>query len=250
LKITKSIVFNLRWHRRIGLSLFFMVIFLSISGFALNHSPDLKLSKVKLTSSWLLSWYGLPPTKQQGYNIADNWLYNRGTDQLFFNDKTVSHCPSPMLAAAATKQLVVALCSGTLVMLTPDGQLIESFNQVQGLPLDSQKVGSDDENIYLITSTDTMLLNTFNLSLSKIENPSKLVINSVAATRVPPGLINEENQEGITLETLILDLHSGRFFGNAGVIFVDIVGLLMCILALTGLWAWVNHQRLRKQKRL
>jgi len=31
------------------------------------------------------------------------------------------------------------------------------------------------------------------------------------------------------------------------VLFVDIVGLLICLLAFTGLWAWVNHQRLRKQ---
>jgi uncharacterized iron-regulated membrane protein len=56
-------------------------------------------------------------------------------------------------------------------------------------------------------------------------------------------LISTGNGASISLETPILDLHSGRFFGNAGVLFVDIVGLLMCILAITGLWAWVRLRR-------
>lgn len=60
-------------------------------------------------------------------------------------------------------------------------------------------------------------------------------------------LISTGNGASISLETLILDLHSGRFFCNAGVLFVDIVGLLMCILAITGLWAWINYQQLRKR---
>ena len=37
--IKKSIILNLRWHRRIGLSVFVVMIFLAITGFALNHSP-------------------------------------------------------------------------------------------------------------------------------------------------------------------------------------------------------------------
>ncbi len=247
MKITKSIVFNLRWHRRIGLSLFFMVIFLSISGFALNHSPGLQLNKIKLTSNWLLSWYGLPPTTQQGYQISDNWLYNTGTDQLFFNRQAVSYCQPPMLSAAATEQLVVALCSDSLVVLTAEGQLVETFSQVQGLPQDSQALVSDNQSIYLITKTATMQLDTDSLSLTEPKSLASRSIVPISATMVPADYINANNREGISLETLVLDLHSGRFFGDAGVIFVDIVGLLMCILAITGLWAWVNHQRLRKQ---
>lgn len=45
------------------------------------------------------------------------------------------------------------------------------------------------------------------------------------------------------METLLLDLHSDRFFGDVGVLFIDIVGLLLRMLAITALWAWVNQQR-------
>ena len=46
----------------------------------------------------------------------------------------------------------------------------------------------------------------------------------------------------ISLETLILDLHSGRFFGQFGVLFIDLIGLLVCILSITGLIAWMKRR--------
>ena len=57
-------------------------------------------------------------------------------------------------------------------------------------------------------------------------------------------LLNSEELPGISVETLVLDLHSGRFFGFAGVLFVDLIGILMCVLAVTGLWAWISRRRL------
>ena len=70
--IKKSIILNLRWHRRIGLSVFLVMIFLAITGFALNHSPALSLSKINLTSDWLLSWYGVAPQRAEAYAVADD----------------------------------------------------------------------------------------------------------------------------------------------------------------------------------
>jgi uncharacterized iron-regulated membrane protein len=41
---------------------------------------------------------------------------------------------------------------------------------------------------------------------------------------------------------VILDLHSGRFFGQFGVLFIDLIGLLVCILSITGLMAWMKRR--------
>lgn len=56
-----------------------------------------------------------------------------------------------------------------------------------------------------------------------------------------------DTKQGTSPETIILDLHSGRLFGGAGVLFVDEAGLVLCIPPLTGLWARMSHQKLRKQ---
>ncbi len=44
--------------------------------------------------------------------------------------------------------------------------------------------------------------------------------------------------KGLSLERLLLDLHSGRLLGNAGVYIVDVAALLFIFLALSGSWMW------------
>jgi uncharacterized iron-regulated membrane protein len=48
---------------------------------------------------------------------------------------------------------------------------------------------------------------------------------------------------------VILDLHSGRFFGGAGVLFVDFMGLLTVFLAMTGTYVLLMKRRKRYTKR-
>jgi hypothetical protein len=246
--IKKSIILNLRWHRRIGLSVFVVMIFLAITGFALNHSPGLSLSKINLTNSWLLSWYGVAPQKSEGYAAADNWVYGSGSEQLYFNDQALGYCPPPLASVAITEQLIIALCSGSLSILTPEGLLVETFNQVQGLPANSTGLVTIGETVMLLGGEMAWEFDPELLNLSAIDDLS--ILNQATILQpdnLPNAYNNNDNSGGISLETVIVDLHSGRFFGDAGVLFVDIVGLLICLLAFTGLWAWVNHQRLRKQ---
>ncbi len=46
---------------------------------------------------------------------------------------------------------------------------------------------------------------------------------------------------GLPLERIILDLHSGRMFGTFGEYVMDIVALLFIFLALSGGWMWCRH---------
>ena len=252
----KSIILNLRWHRRIGLSLFFMIIFLALSGFALNQSLGLKLSNTKLSSDWLLSWYGLEQQPQVGFQLGDRWLYTAGDNNLFIDDKKIVPCNGPLLSAAQTPTFILALCTDNLLLLSADGELIEGFTASQGLPTQTQQVVALDSTIYLIGESGVNKLDVDSMALSpasmgntalKTVTQTAIVTSTALPTAVLASAPTDDTKQGISLETVILDLHSGRFFGDAGVLFVDIVGLLLCILALTGLWAWMSHQKLRKQ---
>ena len=50
--------------------------------------------------------------------------------------------------------------------------------------------------------------------------------------------------ETLTLDRVILDLHTGRFFGTAGRIIMDLAAVAMLLLAFTGIRLW----RLRSKK--
>jgi hypothetical protein len=47
----------------------------------------------------------------------------------------------------------------------------------------------------------------------------------------------------LSWERLLLDLHSGRLFGQAGVWIVDAVGVLLITLASSGTLMWWFHRR-------
>jgi uncharacterized iron-regulated membrane protein len=45
------------------------------------------------------------------------------------------------------------------------------------------------------------------------------------------------------VERVILDLHSGRFFGKLGPWLFDIAALLLILLSLSGAWIWLKRRR-------
>ena len=46
----------------------------------------------------------------------------------------------------------------------------------------------------------------------------------------------------ITLERVIIDIHSGRFFGLSGVIMTDLAALAILFLAFSGAYAWFKKR--------
>jgi hypothetical protein len=59
-------------------------------------------------------------------------------------------------------------------------------------------------------------------------------------------IIHRYKSNIISLETLLLDIHSGRFFGSYGALFFDVVGIILLFLAFTGVIIWFR-QRPKKQ---
>jgi len=267
LKLRKTIILNLRWHRRIGLSIIVMVIFLAISGLLLNHSPGLGLSKQTLQAQWLLDWYGFETTAFSGFKLNEHslnkqWLSHPGGHDLFLNTEPVTNCQAPLLGASRldlskdkpsqakslqTQPLLLALCQDELVILTPEGELVEKLSSLNGLPENTSALQVIGQEILIRSNEQTLSLNIDSLEILASQTNVKAWSQP---SPLPQELIEQINQSaelpGISMETLILDLHSGRFFGTAGVLFVDLIGLLICLLALTGLWAWYSHHRLKK----
>lgn len=238
---------NILWHRRLGLSVFLLLIFLAISGFALNHSPALKLNQIALSNNWLLSWYGLEKAPAKGFQVDGQWLYHNGDAELIVDGTEAAPCRAPLLSAAANDNGLFALCADSLVMLTPQGQFVEQFSAIDGLPTALQGLAVVDNRLYLINESIAAEFDPERWSISPAPMAvDKLARSQQAMATLPQALAQqlEQHQSGpsISLETVILDLHSGRFFGQFGVLFIDLIGILICILSITGLIAWINRR--------
>jgi len=52
---------------------------------------------------------------------------------------------------------------------------------------------------------------------------------------------------GISLEQIILDFHSGAIFKKEGKIFFDLVSLLLIFLSVSGIWIWLIKRKKGKK---
>lgn len=230
-------------HRRAGIAVVLFAIFLTVTGVLINHSNALGWDKERLASIFWLQLYGvtLQPV-ENGFELAGQWVSNAG-GRLMINEQVISECAAPLRGVVTTPEAVVALCKDSVVLFTQDGQLIEkmplSGAVKSGLGLDGNAVVSREQNA--LVSLDTL-----SGQWTPYSNPSATLQWSQPTSLPMPLAMSLQFQnvpEDLTWERLLLDLHGGRLFGNVGVLAVDVMGLLIMSLAITGLWVALTRKR-------
>jgi hypothetical protein len=227
-----------------------VLVFLSFTGILLNHSPAAGLSKRILSSEWLLDWYGFETVALSGFKVGKQWISHPGHRELYIDGQPVAACAPPLLSAARTDSFLIALCKDELVILSFNGELVEKINMLSGLPEYTTNMKYFNNTLFIQSHNKILSLDPDTLKVK----PSELIIESWPLPSSLPSTIIEKLKQnsqlpGISLETVILDLHSGRFFGDAGVLFVDFMGLLTVFLAMTGTYVWFMKRRKKHLKR-
>lgn len=236
----------LKWHRSIGIFSAGFMLFLALSGFVLNHSQNFQLDKNFISSPSLLFWYGIKADlNSKGFQFDENWVSEQ-ENKLFWNENPVSECEK-LQDAIATRDFILTLCTNKIIVLSPQGALVEIIGE---LPETFLKIGIGDTEtlskgeIHLKGQVKNYRLNLNTLKYSP-GNEDFIDSSSRKIENLPPSLLAEIEKQhlshSITRERLLLDLHSGRFFGKTGVIFVDILALLFCFLSISGAWLWLRR---------
>lgn len=212
--------FLLRWHRRAGVVLGFFLVWMSLSGVALNHAEDVGLDQRYLEGGFWLSRYGSSAPLSLVVGRKEFLLSSQGLQS---GGVALGNCDR-FLGVRPVSEGHVLACDTRIVLLTRDGEVVEQTDAGRGLnaPLDAMASG-DGPLRFRVQSGDVLVLDPFDLSLTPAATPQSL--RWLPATPAPAA---------ITLERLMLDLHSGRFFGAAGPWLVDALALSLILLALSG----------------
>ncbi|MGA9574583.1 MAG: PepSY-associated TM helix domain-containing protein [Lysobacterales bacterium] len=240
-----------RFHRSIGAIAALFVVFIVLSGLALNHSNGLGLDQRQVSQTFLLGWYGLgEPDNVVSFELDGNWLSFAGS-QLYLNEKPVAILTGG-LGAVSRGELLIAAGSDELLLLDHDGNLIERLPWTTISPAAIDAIGLSEENDVLVKSggqiwmADTELLNwrriTENTTLThwSTSRPANDTLRR-AISRTYRG-------DGLSVERVILDLHSGRIFGSIGVFIYDLLALALGFLSISGLILWTRGRRNGKSK--
>ncbi|MDE0952455.1 MAG: PepSY domain-containing protein [Halioglobus sp.] len=236
------------WHRRIGVMAAFFVVLLSTTGIVLNHSSDLGLDHRFVAWPWLTQAYGDDSGNLPAYLLGTQWLTRAANGRVYLDANEVAPCGGNLVGAVAAGGLLYAGCAEELLVITQDGELVESVRASLGLPVPLQALGLLDNRVVVRTGDSWRLADLELMEFSE-RAPHAAIIGQLAPGQLPLAVRNAmpAAQHWLSWERLLLDLHSGRVVGRMGVLWIDAVGVLMTTLATSGIAMWWLHRRRRQR---
>ena len=235
-----------RLHRSFGAGAAAFVLFMVLSGLAINHSNGLGLDKQTVSQPFLLDWYGLgEPDNIQGFAVGDDWLSFAGS-QLYLNDKHVATI-SGGVGAVSSGDLLIAAGSDELLLLDHAGNLVERlpWSSIGTAPIES--IGLHANSVVSVKSAGQVWLadnQLLNWQQDRDANANPLwSLSKPAPDDLQQAIKRLYRGDGLNLERVLLDLHSGRIFGPIGVFIYDLLALALGFLSISGLVLWFRGRR-------
>jgi hypothetical protein len=198
-------------HHKIGLIFSIFIILLAITGILLNHPETFNLNKVKIKSSLLADLYGIKP-KITSFKLEDDYISTAG-NKLYMNETPLDFSLEGKLhSIAPLENNILLLVDPYLITINQSGEVLN--------------IEESGENKFPWVMRQTKL--------------PKSIADKITA---------DFASDVITLERLIIDIHSGRIIGIPAVLFNDLVALMMIFLAVTGFLTWSRRRKRQKQFR-
>ena len=234
------------WHRRVGIVAALLVLVLSITGIALNHTERLRLDERHVRWGWLLDWYGIEiPRDAVSFPLEPGRISLLG-DRLYLDTKLLPGLFGELSGAVGLNGMVAAVVDGDVLLLTRSGDIVDRLGGENGVPSGIDAVGrSEADPIALRAGGDVFTTDEDLLVWSR----SGTLASGVSWAMARPldedtlaAIRNDYRGRILPIERVLLDLHSGRIFGTLGPYLMDAAAVLLILLALTGSWLWLGRR--------
>ena len=198
-----------RAHRWAGTSLVVFVVFLAATGIVLNHAVDFGLDRKYVSSPWILDAYGM-------------------------------NAPGSYAGKVALGSFVVVGDGRRVHVLLTSGELVETIDLGAALPGDIERVGRAAD-LAVLQSSGRLFRSDADVSTFQAwtDGAAADIDWSAEIARNAAGLEalqQEWRGQGVTVERVLLDLHSGRILAAPGRLLLDIVAIGMILLGISGLF--------------
>jgi hypothetical protein len=218
------------------------------TGLTLNHTDTLRLDRRFVNAEWLLDWYRIaPPAETPGFRVGDQGdrIVSGLGDRLYLDTRELAGQAGPLLGAVSIEGALVIAVPDQLLLSTPEGELIERLGGADGVPAGMSRIGRGPRGRLIVRGAH----GDYSADLERVEWRSEIdpVVSWAEPIDLPSGLRKRLNEayrgKGLSMERVLLDLHSGRIWGVFGVYLVDAAAVLFLGLSVTGLWMWWRRRR-------
>lgn len=237
------------WHRYMGLTVMLFALLLSVTGLVLNHTDSLELDRRAIDSAWLLDWYEIEPPQNLTSYRAGNKVVSLVEDRLYIERQAIPGHYESLAGSIGLQDMIVIAVDSQILLLTREGEIIERLTDIDNRVQKLAAVGFRETGELVVRTNDATYLTDSNLSQWQVIQPGDRHIKWAAPIEITAGLGREIRHHYrasiLTLERVLLDLHSGRILGSAGVLVMDAVAIIFILLAASGFWIWVQQHRKR-----
>jgi len=233
------------WHRRVGVAFAVVFVAVAVTGLALNHSLRLGLQERVLEADWIYRWYGMQPAGEPvGFQLAGGKRAVGLAGALYLEERAVGSLHE-LRGAVSLGDAWVAAGSREVLMLSRDGDVIERLagaslppGEVLAVGLTQTAEGPEAARLVLTLSSGRYSFDRELVGWTVLGSEARVA--AVAPIEVPAELRNRivraYRGDGLSVYRVVLDVHSGRFFGALGIGIVDLSALAMGFLTLTGVY--------------
>lgn len=225
-----------------------VMVWLVFTGVLLNHSDQLKLQDVKIHTPWLLKLYGLSPTSvpTTGFVSANKWWLELA-DAYEVDGRTLAGRQGKLVGGVALPDFILVATEDAVLVFNAQGEPIETLGALQGLGGTFQRLGLWRDQPVLQSSRGFFIGSVDAISWQPWSGQNEAVLWSerkplpeAIKARLQAngsGLVSEGD---LSLEKLVLDLHSGRLLGRWSWLVLDLFALLLLSGVFSGLLIWLK----------
>lgn len=244
-----------RWHARVGAVAAVFFLLLAISGIALNHTDALHLAKTPVQATWLMRWYGLKPEIPVTGYLFEHGYFAASGERWVLNDHELHDLGLPeskpqIVGAIAWGHDMLAVASAEhLFLFTPDGKQIDHlFSSSLPAPSISRlgAAGATGQTQLVLETADGIFTTGDALEWQKAASMDDVVwAEPQTFPQSLSGNLSRTFSPSLPLERIVLDLHSGRIFGQYGPLAMDLAAVVLILLSFSGVWIYIRTPRKR-----
>lgn len=237
------------WHRRFGLVALILVMILSITGIMLNHTEGLGLDESLIESDALLDWYGINPQGEAISFRQQNTSVSQWHQQLFYNGHNIYSHSEKLVGFAQLGDIIAIALQHRILLIDEEGEIVELManvtqSEILQIGLSNQAIALKDSQQFYLSDRQ---LSRWQASA---ETPTHWASPSTLSEKEKDLLKKAFRGQGLTLERVILDLHSGRLFHPQwGVLIMDASAVIMMLLGASGFWIWWSRKLKQRTKK-
>lgn len=240
-------------HRTAGLMSGLFVLLVAITGMLLNHTEELALDSMHIEQPGILSWYGIETESADVFAVetGGEWVTGyRGA--VFLGEQFLFHCEqlagAGMLKEEQVGNMIMIACQDKLRLFSAEGELIEVLDSLVNFEIGFLLPTAG--GIVVGNTQQARLYDMDSMAFQLLEEPILLPSDGNGPQpHAPPEpyysaikASDHIEKPAIPLERFVLDLHSGRILGQYGVLFFDLIALVLVFLALSGFFVWIKRK--------